>query len=202
MNLKAIPYLLILGLLLFILLQNRGCVEGKSPADEIKRDTVIRYITVRDTITKVKLIPVKVKPDTIWRNRPKNKPDTSYQGLLKQYTFLGNKYFESKFYSDTLKIKTYGNIILNDTIKANSLVYRQLITNLLIPEKTITETKLKSYRQVYLGGGIIGSPIYPIKGVYGSGIFKTKKDYLYEVGIGFDGGFIYQASIHGPLRVK
>ncbi len=201
MNLKTIPYLLILGLLLFILLQNRGCVGGKSPADEIKRDTVIRYITVHDTVPG-KPIFRRGKRDTVWVKIPEYLPDTTYAGLLKQYNALGNKHFESRFYTTTFPIGTYGTVTLNDTVKANHLLSSKLVYDLKIPEKTITETKLKSYRQVYLGVGVFGNSLHPIKGIYGSGIFKTKKDYLYEAGIGYDGQVIYQLSLHGPLRIK
>lgn len=204
----SFPYLVIIGLLIFILLSNKGCIGGKSSnPEEIKRDTVIKYIHVTDTIVKTKIVPIKTKKDTIWIKSPENKPDTTYEGLLKQYNFLGNKHFESKFYSNTFKIKDYGTVTLNDTIKANELIYSSLVSNLLIPEKTITIEKKIPYRQLYIGLEALGNSDSPINGAFASGIFKTKKDNLYGLAIGYqkypdmkNGQVVYKASLHWPIK--
>lgn len=196
MKLKNLPYLLIIILLIIILLQNRNC-SGSEP-ETVKIDTV--FIPRLDSFIVEKPVPLATKPDTVWLQKPENKPDTTYQGLLKQYNFLGNRYFESHYYSKTFPIKDYGTITVEDSVKENKLIFQKVTSDLLIPQ--ITKTKVLPYRQLYLGIEVIGNPKLPVSGVYGSGIFKTKKDQLYGLGVGYDGNLSFKASIHWPLRIK
>lgn len=200
---KSIPYLIIIGLLFFILLQNRGCIGGKTTG-KINRDTVIKYVHVTDTFT-IKPKPVKSKKDTIWLKA--NKPDTTYEGLLKQYNILGNKHFETKFYSDTFAVGKYGHIFIDNTVKENKLISSKLRYDLKIPEKTITIKKTVPYRQLYLGLEALGNSTDPLSGVLIGGIFKTKKDHLYGLGVGYvkspqvsSGDVMIKASIYWPIK--
>ena len=51
---------------------------------------------------------------------------------------------------------------------------------------TITKTAIKNNRQLYIGGGIIGDKETILS--FGPGLaYKTKKNYLYTLGIGLIG---------------
>lgn len=150
---KALPYIIISILLGYILLQKNACTSSET--EVVSVDTLYDSVYVHDTIVVTDHKPVYVKGDTVWMDSIQYIPDTSYQGLLGQYTSLGNEYFSRKVYSTKFPIENYGYVIVEDSITANSLVSSKLISNLVIPEKTIIVEKLRAQKsQVFVGGGI------------------------------------------------
>lgn len=199
---KSLPYLVIIILSIILFLKN--CSDKpKETAQKPKIDTVIVEKVVHDTIPG-KLILVKQEIDTtIWQKKSENIPDTTYEGLLKQYTAIGNKLFTKKFYSTKFKIKDYGFITVNDSIKENSLIFSDIITDLTIPTSFITVQKpIPPKRELYFGPQIFGNSIHPIKQVSLSGLLKDKKDHIYNFSVGYDGELIFGGGIFYKIKFK
>src|SRR6478735_245730 len=184
-------YIAIVILICIILLKNCSVQPIEVP-DKPKTDTVTVIKIVHDSIPgKTKLIKAEI--DTlIWVKRSENQPDTTYEGLLKQYTALGNKLFTKKLYSTKFQLKDYGSVTVLDSISENSLIYSDIITDLHIPIQHITTT-LPSLpkRELYLGFQGMGNSIHPIKYIGVGGILKDKKSHIYQVTIGYDTEILY-----------
>jgi hypothetical protein len=179
-------------------MQNRSCKT--SPITE-KRDTVTVYKHIVDTFY-TKPLPPKIIKDTIWLKNPENTPDTTYNGLLNQYTILGNKYFETKIYNTPFSLGEYGSIIVKDSIKENSLIGSSIITNLKIPTTTITIEKTVPYRALYIGPEVTGNKNLPINGLYGRAILKTKNDHLYSISGGWNGEWQIGGGMYWRLKFR
>jgi len=201
MKLNLIAYITIALLICVILLQNK-CSSPTPPKET--RDTVVVYKTIHDTILgEIVYLKGKTVKDTVWLTSEENKPDSTYEGLLKQYNFLGNKYYEKRVFKTDFPIADYGSVTVYDTIKANSLIGSSIITDLNIPITTITVTKEAPIkRQLYVGFSLTGNSPAPINGVYVDVIFRTKKDRLYGVSMGYNGEPIYKISLLWPLKIK
>lgn len=199
MTAKILPYLLILALLFIVLTQNRSCERGSIKET---RDTVIVYKYIHDTIPG-KTLPPKIEKDTVWMTRTKFIPDTTYKGLLKQYNFLGNNYFEKRTFSTTFPIADYGTITSIDTVSENTLKGTSLVTELNIPVTTITIEKEAPPRdRLYFGVEATGNKATPINGVYVGPLLKTKKDRIYSLSIGYTGEINYKGALYFPLRIN
>lgn len=200
MTFKALPYFIISVLLVIILLQNQ-CDGPKTPPKEI-RDTVIVYEHIRDTIKgETVYLKGKTLKDTVWLTE--NKPDSTYNGLLKQYTTLGNNHFEKRIFKSNFSIADYGTITVYDTIRANSLTGNSIVTDLNIPVTTITvekEAPLKT--RLYYGITLTGTKSLSVNGIYGDILLKTKKEKIYNFGIGWSGEVTYKGGIYWPLTFK
>jgi hypothetical protein len=198
---KTLPYIAIIVLLVIILLQNKSCVP--EPPAPSKIDTVIVYETVRDTI-EIK-IPVLVasKPDTVWQDREEQTPDTTYNGLLKQYTDLGNRYFTTNTFQSRFQIANYGSVTVTDSIYGNWLMSSTLISDLKIPTTTITiEKDRPAKNQLYIGATFTGNATYPISGVYGGLLLKTKGDRIYGGSVGWTGEVTYGFSLYYKIKIR
>jgi len=202
MKIGNLPYLVIIILIIIILIKSGDKTIVNGP-EVIKRDTITKYITVRDTIPG-KIIYIKSKVDTsIWIKKADFKPDTTYSGLIKQYKSLGNSYFAVNTFSTKYKIGDYGFIIVNDTITENKLDSSSININLVIPEKTITVTETAPpKRQVYIGMILMGQQGSFLNSAHISGLLKDKKDRLYGASIGFNGQPVYGFSTYLKIKVK
>ena len=198
MKLNIIAYLTIAILIFIILLQNQ-CSGPKTPPKET-RDTVIVYKHTVDTIPgKTVYLKGKSIKDTVWLKE--NKPDTTYKGLLQQYTLLGNNHFEQRVFKTDFPIADYGSVTVYDTIKANLLIGSSIITDLNIPVTTITiekEAPLKT--KLYYGITLTGTKTLPINGIFGDLLLQTKKEKIYSLGVGWNGEVTYKGSIYWPLK--
>ena len=178
---KKLPYIGIIVLLLVILFQNRSCKQPNGP-NTPKIDTVIVYKHIVDTIVVEKPVLVSSKPDTVWMEKEENAPDTTYEGLLFQYKLLGGKYFTTNVFKSDFKIADYGYISVTDSIYGNWLMNSTIFTDLKIPTTTITiEKEAPKKAQLYFGPQISMSKTYPVSGVYGSLLLKTKQDKIMGV---------------------
>lgn len=196
---NKLPYLVIIVLIAIILIQNQ-CNGPKTPPKET-RDTVVVYKHIVDTFH-TKPLPPKIVKDTVWMKSPENAPDTTYEGLFNQYTILGNKHFATKTYSTLFSLGEYGSLIVNDTIKENSLIGTGIITDLKIPTTTITVEKTVPYRALYIGPEVTGNKNLPINGLYGRAILKTKNDHLYSISGGWNGEWQIGGGIYWRLKFK
>lgn len=200
MKLNIITYLTIVILIVIILLQNKACSVSPGKVDTI---TVVEYVHVIDTFYQKSPPEVVVQKDTIWLKTPENIPDTTYNGLLGQYTTLGNKFFEKKLYSVTYQIADYGDITVHDSISQNSLTRSYITTNLNIPiTTTYIEKEAPLKTKFYYGISLTGNKSLPINGIYGDILMKTKREKIYSLGIGWTGEISYKGSIYWPLTFK
>jgi hypothetical protein len=199
MKLSNLPYLAIIVLIVIVFLQNKGCNED-TPINTV--DTVTVYIHTVDTVYGKPEI-VYTKSDTIWLKDTLFIPDTTYTGLLNQYTKLGNKYFTTNVFSTKFDISDYGSVTVTDTIYGNWLMGSSLITDLTIPVTTITvEKEAPSRRQLYGGPRFTGNSTLPVSGVYGDLLLKTKKDRIYGISIGYTGEIQFGGSLYYPIKIK
>jgi hypothetical protein len=195
-------YIIILGLIVVILLQRNGCtyIPKNDPLPKI--DTITNLIVIHDTIPG-KPIFLKAKKDTIWRDSIQYKPDTSYAGLLKQYNSLEDKFFTEHIFKTDYKLGTYGTASVFDTIVANMIIGNSIAYNVTIPEKIVTTVRPYSpVKQLYLGGGVYGNPLTPIRSVNAGLLYKDKKDRIFIASIGFDGQLIYGFQTYWKINLK
>jgi len=172
-------------LLAIIFIQRCSHTEIKPVPPRI--DTIVSYVHLHDTIIIKKPKLIKSEPDTLWKDSIIYIPDTTYPALLLQYKKLGNKYYTSNMYNTVFPIGSYGNVTITDIVKGNQLISTHLISNLNIPEKTVTIIKqAPPKRQVYLGLGVFGSKRALIDGVYVGALYKDKKDRIFGYNIGYN----------------
>jgi hypothetical protein len=197
---KYIPYIIVVILLSFILLQNKGCKEDVILIPN-KVDTVLVYEKVYDTIPG-KPIYIKTKIDTsVWMKKTKYIPDTTYSGLLNQYKTLGIAHFSTNIFKTEFKIADYGSVTVTDSIRENQLVSSVLSANLTIPTTTITVEKSAPPRnRLYVGGELTANNKLSQLGLYGGILLKNKKERIYGVGIGWDREIRYKGSFYIPLK--
>ena len=93
-------------------------------------------------------------------------------------------YYSKYYYQDTIAVDTFGYVVLKDTISQNQIQSRQSITNVVIPTKTVTHSILINKREIYLGGGLMGSRNYMI--ATGELLIRTKKRKAFAIGAGLD----------------
>jgi len=93
-------------------------------------------------------------------------------------------YYSKYYYQDTIAVDTFGYVVLKDTISQNEIQSRQSITNVVIPTKTVTHSILINKREIYLGGGLMGSRNYVIAN--GELLIRTKKRKALAIGAGLD----------------
>lgn len=181
-----IKVILIIVLIIIILLM-RNCSGNSYPSNKIgdKNDTIITSISVKhDTVktTIVNYVPkwntkTEIKIDTfeIFRN---SKVDTLE--ILKDY-------YSKYFYKDTLKIDTVGYVVVNDTISKNSILSRNVTTNIIIPTTTINKEILINKREFYIGTGI-GGNIQPVNlnNISLEFLYRNKKRQAFGIGIGLN----------------
>lgn len=179
-----LPYIGIIILILVILFQPKRC-DYTPPTPKI--DTVIVYQTIRDTIKVETIKYLGSKTDTVWIKEPGWIPDSTYKGLLDQYTLLGSHHFKRNVFSSEFKIADYGTVAVTDTIYGNWLINSWIATNLTIPTTTITiEKETPKKNQFYFGPSIGISKSSPISGVYGNILLKTKSDQIYSLSLGYN----------------
>jgi hypothetical protein len=168
-------------------------------------------ITVHDTSWQVhdsiivKKVPVTKEVIVEIKSRPEMLPDTNYAALKRQYEILLQLYLNQKFYSDTIRVSTFGYILVEDTIRENKLSNRRTRENFKIPivkeTKTITQYSPPT-RNLYVGAGVLANNSLGIRGAQAGIIYKTKKDKLYQIStsIDLDGTVMYGASYFYKIK--
>ena len=201
MKLNNLLYIVI-GVLLLIILLLQRC-GGDKPADTPapKIDTVIKYITVHDTV-KGKIKYIKGETDTSWMTHIEYVPDTNYSLLLKQYKALGDRHFKTNIYKTKFPIK-YGSAQVTDSIFGNELVDSKLELDVVFPEKTITITKqAPPVRQLYVGTFLTGDKKDFINSINVGLLYKDKKDKIFGLSLGYNnvGTIQYGASSYWKIK--
>jgi hypothetical protein len=186
---NKILYAFVAALIIIILLQRCGGILV--PLPQSKTDTIVqikyeriveyghskpRYIKgERDTIIETKLEYVLSEED---------------YGLVEKLDTLIELYSMKNIYNDSIKIDTFGYVNVTDTVQENKLLGRSFITNIVIPEKTVTITNTiypKPIRQFYIGGGISGNRTSPINSINAGLLYKDRRDRIFGIGASYDG---------------
>jgi hypothetical protein len=189
---KDIKTLLIVVLVAIILLM-RACSGGKNGTDIAEPTIITETVTKWDTLKIDSLVYVpkwRTKITTIHDTIP---ADIDTLGILKDY-------YAKYFYTDTLSLDSLGNIVINDTISRNSILFREIQPNVLIPTTTVTNTVYINNREFYVGVGLKGRTDQ-INYLGGELLYKTKNKQVYGVGIGVNQDFqpVLGFSMHWKL---
>ena len=107
------------------------------------------------------------------------------------------EYYSKYFYTDTIKLDSFGFLVINDTISENSIISRKTLPNLFIPTTTIHRDSLISKNEYYLGLGLNISPDN-VNYIGGEFLFRSKTRKVFGIGLGINqnlnpvvGGRIY-----------
>jgi len=188
-------------LMLIVLLQRSSCTPKTTPALP-HIDTVTKLVTIHD-ITPGRTIFLKAKKDTIWKDSIQYRPDTSYAGLLKQYDSAITRYFTEHIFKTDYKLGTYGTASVYDTVVANMIIGNSIAYNVTIPEKIVTIIKpYVPVRQFYLGGGLYGNSLSPVKSAHVGLLYKDRQDKIFIGSVGFDGQIVYGFQSYWKIRLK
>ena len=159
----------------------RGCSNNRDqtplPEPTITAEVKVKWDTLK--IDSLVYIPRwRTKIETIHDTIP---ADIDTLDILKDY-------YAKYFYTDTLDLDSLGNIVISDTISQNSIVFREIQPNVLIPTTTITNTVYINNREFYGGFGIKGKSDQ-LNYLGGELLFKTKNKQAYSIGIGVNQEF-------------
>lgn len=198
-------HILIVVLFVIILLQ-RGCANAKAPEIITKTDTVTqvkyeriieyghskpKYIKgIRDTIVETKIEYVLSEED---------------YGIAERLDTLIELYSMKNIYLDSIKVDTFGYIKITDTVQENKFLGRSFVTNITIPEKTITTTKtitLPPVRQFYIGGGLMGNRLSLINSASAGLLYKDKQDRIFGASVGWNGQLSYGVSSYFKIKIR
>ena len=201
---KNLTWLVIVGLLVIILFQRVQC-GSPGPAKGGGIDTVIRIDTVylkKDTIIKKKIYPIQV--DTLYDTS--FIPNPNYDSLKLQFESLSKDYATRRVYQDSLRLDSFGYVLVIDTVKYNKLFDREYKYHYEIPvvTKSIEIVKPASKTgQIYLGGGVAGTKT-SFQSVQAGLLFKSKSDQIIGgfVGIGTSGKIFYGVQSYWRLKLK
>lgn len=195
-------FIAIIATLMFIILLQRSTYLPKDILILPKTDTVTILVTVHDT-TLGRPIFLKAKKDTLWRDSISYKPDTNYARLLEQYDSVVTKYFTEHIFKTDYKLGTYGTASVYDTVVANMIIGNSIAYTVTIPEKIVTITKpYVPVRQFYVGGGLYGNSLTPIKSAHLGLLYKDRRDRLFIGSIGFDQQIVYGFQSYWKIKVK
>ena len=197
-------HILIVVLFVIILLQ-RGC-----------KNTESQIITQIDTVTQVKYERIveygvskprfiKGERDTIVETKIEYVLSEEDYGLVERLDTLIELYSMKNIYLDSIKVDTFGYIKITDTVQENKFLGRSFVTNITIPEKTITTTKtitLPPVRQFYIGGGLMGNRFSLINSASAGLLYKDKQDRIFGVSIGAASGQLsYGVSSYWKIKL-
>ena len=177
---KNIQTLLIVVLVAIILFM-RACSGSKTPTPTSEPITLTQTVTKWDTLKIDSLVYVP---------RWKTKVNTIHDTILADIDTLNilKDYYTKYFYTDTLNLDSLGNIIINDTISRNSIIFRKITPNILFPTTTVTNTVYINKREFYGGFGIKGKSDQ-LNYLGGELLFRTKNKQAYSVGVGINQDF-------------
>lgn len=184
-------YLFIIGVLVvFVLLQNKGCVGG---GDRSTSDTLIVHDTtwsVHDSLIYSKPLPAQIIHDSLFiEGKTEYLADTNYAALKVQFDNLVKMYTALAIYVDSVKLDTLGYVSVTDSVRENKLIGRAWKYNYKVPfvTKTVTITnQAPSKTQLYVGGGVNTTQTLGLHSAEAGLILKTKKDKIYGLKAGSD----------------
>lgn len=168
-----IQTLVIVALVVLLFLQ-RSCSPSSTPTEKVKVDTLIQFDTIE--IIKNNYVPQ-------WKEKIVTQIDT-IRDTIDTATVIQD-YYSKYFYSDTVKVDTIGNLVINDTICQNTIFKRNINTNIVIPTLHVTKTVYVNKTEFYWGLGL-GGNAGQINYIGADFVLKLKNDQAYGFGIGLD----------------
>jgi hypothetical protein len=200
---NKILYALVAALIIIILLQRCGGIM--IPVPQSKTDTVVetKYTTIT-TEGKSRPVFIKGERDTIVETEIEYILSDEDYGIAERLDTLIELYSMKNIYLDSIPVDTFGYIKITDTVQQNKFLGRSFITNVTIPEKTITITNTiypKPKRQFYIGGGISGNKISPINSVNAGLLYKDRRDRIFGIGASYDGQIYYGISSYWKIKL-
>lgn len=173
-------YSLIIAILIVIVLLMRSCGPSTNCPDGGKPIVVTKI----DTVFVTKEIPktVYVPGVTVTIPGPTTYKDIDTLAILQDF-------YSKRIYEDTIKLDTFGYVLVKDTISQNKIISRETQGEYIFPTITKTTTITippKPKNQVYIGFDIMGSIKQPINYFGPSIMYKNKMDKVTEIGIGYD----------------
>lgn len=192
-------------ILIIIILILRGC-GGPSP---IVKPSVIKidgkkYNVVKHTIDttyipKNTVIYHKGKDIIVEKEVPIMIPlDIDTLALIKDY-------YTSRSYKDTLTLDSLSFVILSDTIAKNRIESRKFQSHIVYPIIKETIIAIEPPRnQVFLGASLGFDKTNIVNFAGPSVIFKSKKDHLYSLGVGYSNAktVSIQAGVFFKIKLK
>ena len=184
-------YFFIIGVLVvFVLLQNKGCVGGGVQSGS---DTLVVHDTTwfkKDSLIYAKPLPAKIIYDSLFvEGKTEYLADTNYAALKVQFDNLVKMYTALAIYVDSVKLDTLGYVVVTDSIRENKITGRTWKYDYKIPfvTKTVTITnQAPSKTQLYVGGGVNTTQTLGLHSAEAGVILKTKKDKIYGLKAGSD----------------
>jgi hypothetical protein len=182
------PLHIVIVILVVIILLQRGCANAKAPQIITKIDTVtqIKY----ESVIKYghsKPIYIKAERDSTLQTETEYILSEIDSDISERFDTLVELYSMKNIYLDSIKIDTFGYVTLTDTIQQNKFLGRSFITNIVIPEKTVTINKtitLPPVRQLYLGAGLMGNRLSLINSASAGILYKDKQDRIFGASVG------------------
>lgn len=111
-------------------------------------------------------------------------------------------YYSKYYYSDKIKIDSFGDITINDSVSKNAIFCREVKKNIIIPTTTITKEVLVNKREFYVGLGA-STELKPFNLNYigAEALYKTKKQQMYGLGFGINQNlkFVLSARIYWKI---
>lgn len=183
-----IIYILIIALLIMILYVT--CKRQNSNGVHVKSDTVtyVHYVYYKDTIRSRPTLIQRIR-DTLLESSVEYYPAEGYYELLEQFENLKEDLLSRNIYKDSLYLDSLGWVKITDTVQKNTLIGREIIKDIKIPEKTtfITNNVVINKREFYGGPSLrILSPT--TFGVGGGILYKDLHNRMYGGNISWDGG--------------
>lgn len=205
-NLKKWFLYIIIVCLIIALFLMRMC----SPSPAVAGGETIT-ITKTDTVYKeiVKVEEKKVYIDKIVYKTPPGLqyiPSDNCDTLRQRFNAVLKEHTARKTYKDTIKLETYGTIVVTDTVWLNSLLKRKYDFNYKIPTITKEVTVIKpaeNKRQLYVGGNMLVSR-EQLNSFTPGLLYKTKKDQIYQanVGLDFNGQLLFGGGMYFKIKLK
>jgi hypothetical protein len=189
-------YLILIIILIAIIILLRSCSPPAPPIEPTiitKTDTV--WVKGKDSISYIPVPgPIIYHPsDTIYK-------DVDTVAILKDY-------FAKVIYRDSIKLDSFGYVIIDDTLSRNRILNRSVAFNYKFPViQTTTEIHYPYVpkTQVYAGGSIIVGPPTGLTYIGPEFTLKTKKDQMYNIGLGLspEGGVQYKFGTSWKIRLR
>jgi len=180
---------LLVGIIIYFSTQNKPDVEK---------------VKIKKTI---EIIPVKVETPVYvpkWRTKVETITETEID-IDTFYTPIDTNeilkdYYSKYAYQDTIKIDTFGNIVISDTITKNYIIARKIQSNLEIPKITIEKTTYLNNRELYAGIGLVGGT-NQISYIGAEMLYKNKKGKAIGIGAGVNQDLFPQVSFKLLWRI-
>ena len=164
----------------------------------------VEKVKIKKTI---EIIPVKVETPVYvpkWRTKVETITETEID-IDTFYTPIDTNeilkdYYSKYAYQDTIKIDTFGNIVISDTITKNYIIARKIQSNLEIPKITIEKTTYLNNRELYAGIGLVGGT-NQISYIGAEMLYKNKKGKAIGIGAGVNQDLFPQVSFKLLWRI-